>query len=228
MRFIWFNVFLLHTLSKYWNETHHYSYLWFLSKQPQFVLGSAHLVFGVRSGSWWTISFPVSFGCVADSPIRTRSAQMLTEVLKGKVAWRFKARLKRLHDDGWILTRAEDRQKIMSDRGMEVGGWKLRSRVYVPFAHRQLSRQKPSLLDIWKWWEWLYAPPQQNSWTSPQASLSAARPFPAGSATQTEKWKWCIPPHSNFGTDHTWTHWSQTIRGAHECRLNQHIFLKCW
>lgn len=76
------------------------SYLWFLAKQPQFVLGSAHGVFGVWSWSWATILLLVSFKCVADGAIRTCSAQILTEVLKGEVPWRVKAGFKRLHHNG--------------------------------------------------------------------------------------------------------------------------------
>lgn len=76
------------------------SYLWFLAKQPQFVLGSAHGVFRVWSGTWAALLLPVSFRRVADGPVRTRPAQILAEVLEGVVPGRVEARLKGLHHDG--------------------------------------------------------------------------------------------------------------------------------
>ena len=77
-------------------------YLWFLPKQPQLVLGSAH-VFWVRSWPRGPFSLSFSFRCAADGPVRTRSAQILTEVLEGEVARRIKTRLKGLHNDRCIL-----------------------------------------------------------------------------------------------------------------------------
>lgn len=89
-------------------DSKRFVYLWFLPKQPQFVLGSAHWVFGVGPLPWGPVSLPLSFRCVADGAVRPRSAQILTEVLKGEVTRRLKARLKWLHNNGWVLRRRVD------------------------------------------------------------------------------------------------------------------------
>lgn len=96
-------------------------YLWFLPKQPQFVLGSAHGVFWISPAPEGSISLLVSFRCVAYGPIWTRSAQILTEVLKGEVAWRLKARLKGLHDNCWILGRTNRQtDEMLGDKTREL------------------------------------------------------------------------------------------------------------
>ena len=61
---------------------------------------------------------------------------------------------------------------------------------YTPFVHWQLWRQTPFLLDIWRRWEWLSAPPQQSSGKSRPASPSDAHPCPADSVTQQEEMDW--------------------------------------
>lgn len=96
------------------------SYLWFLAKQPQFVLGSAHGVFGVGSGSCPALLLPVSFRCVANGPVRTGSAQILAEVFEWVVSRRVKAGLKRLHHDGRVLGESEDREQLMDRRTRET------------------------------------------------------------------------------------------------------------
>lgn len=97
------------------------SYLRFLAKQPQFVLGSAHGVFGV--GSWScsaAVLLPVSFRCVANGPVRTGSAQILAEVLEREVSRRVKAGLKRLHHDDRVLGESEDSEQLMERRSGEA------------------------------------------------------------------------------------------------------------
>lgn len=124
------------------------SYLWFFAKQPQFVLGSAHGVFGVCSWAWAAVLLPVSFRCVADGAIRTGSAQILTEVLKGVVPWRVEARLKWLYHDGRILGETEDGRwtGVLERRACQRAfGY------HLPSAHPLLWRQQSSRLDIWKW-----------------------------------------------------------------------------
>lgn len=79
------------------------TYLWFFAKEPQFVLGSAHGVFGVGPRPRAPVSVSLSFGCVADGSVRTRPAQVLAEVLEGEVARRLKAGLEGLHHDGRVL-----------------------------------------------------------------------------------------------------------------------------
>lgn len=100
-------------------STPHSVYLWFLPKQPQLVLGSAHGVFWVGSWPRGPIFVSVSFGCVADGPVWTRSAQVLAEVLEGEVARRFKAGLKRLHDNAWILGRRKTDGRVSGGKQKE-------------------------------------------------------------------------------------------------------------
>lgn len=92
------------------------SYLWFLAKQPQFVLGSAHVVFGVWPWSRSAILLPVPFRCVANGGVRTGPAQILAEVFEGVVSRRVKAGFERLHHDGRVLGRREDMKQLMDGR----------------------------------------------------------------------------------------------------------------
>lgn len=175
-----------------------------------------------RIGSWPRGPFSVSFGRVADGPVWTRSAQILTEVLEGEVARRFEARLKRFHDNDWVLGRREDRNRwavgdkkrgrrryqASKNRFFSLSlSYSMLSKILflffltiffpisytrppacnIPFAYRQLWQQKPFLLGIWRWWEWLSALPQQSSGTSLRASPSDVRPCPADSVAR-RKW----------------------------------------
>lgn len=63
----------------------YYSYLWFLSKEPQLALGLSYCGFGIHLPTFL-------FGCT-DSPIRNCSINMLTEIFKWKVSWRLESRL---------------------------------------------------------------------------------------------------------------------------------------
>lgn len=110
------------------------SYLWFFAKQPEFVLGSAHGVFGVRSRSRAAVLLPVSFRRVADGAVRTGPAQILTEVLKGVVPRRLEARLKGLHHDGRILGETEDGSGQASWRDRRANGPP--ASTYPPLIHR--------------------------------------------------------------------------------------------
>lgn len=97
------------------------SYLWFLAKQPQFVLGSARGVFGVRSWSRPAVLLLVPSRGGADGPVGTGPAQVLAEVLKRVVPRRLKAGLKGLHHDGGVLGESEEREELMD--GAWRDGW---------------------------------------------------------------------------------------------------------
>lgn len=108
--------------SEHLTQNYKWLYLWFLPKQPQLVLGSAHM-FWVRSWPRGPFSLSFSFRCAADGPVWTRSAQILTKVLEGEVAWRIKTGLKRLHDDGCILGWRDDKNRRIEREGIP-SSWK--------------------------------------------------------------------------------------------------------
>lgn len=98
------------------------AYLRFLPKQPEFILAFAYRVFcfGARHRS----QLFLAFRRVADGPVRTRPAQVLTEVLKRKVTRWFEAGFKRLHHDSRVLggLKMETEGKVSTGLGLFLEG----------------------------------------------------------------------------------------------------------
>lgn len=151
---------------------HHFLYLWFLPKQPELVLGSAHGVFWIRPWPRCTVSLSVvSFGRVADGTIWARSAQILTEVLEGEVSRRFEARFEWLHNYCWILGSEEENKfsylyPNTNPTSRLLPAYRFHRFLkmlaitalfpfflHLPFARLQPWQLKPFPLDIWRWWE---------------------------------------------------------------------------